>query len=168
MSSGVIWLGQFRFYDFPTGDSEDKRRFWKNRAENFCLLVKERKKCIPGRSRCIHIYIYMCVCVCEEHLGNMGFPQFLGYVCDLLRSVMVWRETFAFRCTRSWEWVFQIGRQRHEEMMVNLRRTIPKCRLSYLYHDNIYLIIYYALFSLVNPQRICQESVGIASGPSST
>ena len=33
MSSGVIRLGQFRFRVFLTGDSEDKRRVWKNREK---------------------------------------------------------------------------------------------------------------------------------------
>jgi hypothetical protein len=43
MSSGVIWLGQFRFHDFSTGDSEEKTILRK--SNNFwCLLVKEPKR----------------------------------------------------------------------------------------------------------------------------
>ena len=43
MSSGVIRLGQFRFHDFSTGDSEEKTILRK--SNNFwCLLVKEPKK----------------------------------------------------------------------------------------------------------------------------
>ena len=57
MCSRVIWLGQFRGHDFQTGGSEDKRRFWKNRAEISAFWQKSKKKRIPGRSRYIY-YIY--------------------------------------------------------------------------------------------------------------
>ena len=65
----------------------------------------------------IYIYIYIHKYIYRYIWGTFGeyvvFPSCWGYVCDL-RSVMVWRVTFAFGCMRSWEWVFQIGRDHGE------------------------------------------------------
>lgn len=51
MSSGVIRLGQFRFRVSLTGDSEDKRRVWKNREKKLPFSKRAKNKRILGRSR---------------------------------------------------------------------------------------------------------------------